>query len=238
MRVTAIAVAAGLAFALAPTEAFAKHHRRMPAVSAETRACQDAIISVIQQTRQDAAMMRQMATQARADNRPDLAAHYDRMAVEHARHVDQQIAALATYGGTAPADSSPAGGTHPADLMHAIEMHSATEAKYAAAAQTERCVTAKRLYLVLAICTARHVSELKRLLPAPPGQALAPSVIYIDRVVDRVIDRPVDRVVERIVDRPVERIVERVVDRPVERIVERVIVRQAPARAPRRRPAN
>ena len=49
----------------------------------------------------------------------------------------------------------------------------------------------------------------------------------IEKIVEKIIDRPVDRIVEKIIDRPVDRIVEKVVekivDRPVDRIVERLV---------------
>jgi predicted flap endonuclease-1-like 5' DNA nuclease len=45
----------------------------------------------------------------------------------------------------------------------------------------------------------------------------------VDRIVEKIVDRPVDRIVEKIVDRPVEKIVEKIVDRPVDRIVEKVV---------------
>jgi predicted flap endonuclease-1-like 5' DNA nuclease/DNA primase large subunit len=49
----------------------------------------------------------------------------------------------------------------------------------------------------------------------------------VEKIVEKIVDRPVDRIVEKIVDRPVDRIVEKVVekivDRPVDRIVEKVV---------------
>ncbi len=202
----------------------------------ETKACIDAINRVIASTRDDAAHMRAMAAKARTDGRADLAAVYERMAGEHSKHVDEQAAVLQTFGAR-PADGGGAAGSHPADLQHAIAMHTELEKKYSQLAQTETCATAKRLYLVLAVCTGRHLSELKALLPPPPGAALEPVVIFRDREVqvpvERIVERPVERVVERIVERPVERIVERVVVREV-----RVPARPAPVRVPKRRPAK
>jgi hypothetical protein len=40
-----------------------------------------------------------------------------------------------------------------------------------------------------------------------------------ERIVERIVEKPVDRIVEKIVDRPVDRIVEKIVDRPIDRIV-------------------
>jgi predicted flap endonuclease-1-like 5' DNA nuclease len=49
----------------------------------------------------------------------------------------------------------------------------------------------------------------------------------VEKIVEKIVDRPVERIVEKIVDRPVDRIVEKVVekivDRPVDRIVEKVV---------------
>jgi predicted flap endonuclease-1-like 5' DNA nuclease len=45
----------------------------------------------------------------------------------------------------------------------------------------------------------------------------------VEKIVEKIVDRPVDRVVEKIVDRPVDRIVEKIVDRPVDRIVEKTV---------------
>jgi predicted flap endonuclease-1-like 5' DNA nuclease len=47
----------------------------------------------------------------------------------------------------------------------------------------------------------------------------------VDRVVEKIVDRPVDRIVEKIVDRPVDRIVEKIVEKPVDRIVEKIVDR-------------
>lgn len=80
--------------------------------------------------------------------------------------------------------------------------------------------------------------------PRPAPTAPATKVIYVDRPVDRVVEKiverrvevPVDRVVDRVVERvvrvPVDRIVEkpvyvdRPVDRPVDRIVEKIVERR------------
>jgi predicted flap endonuclease-1-like 5' DNA nuclease/DNA primase large subunit len=49
----------------------------------------------------------------------------------------------------------------------------------------------------------------------------------VEKIVEKIVDRPVEKIVEKIVDRPVDRIVEKVVekivDRPVDRIVEKVV---------------
>jgi predicted flap endonuclease-1-like 5' DNA nuclease len=45
----------------------------------------------------------------------------------------------------------------------------------------------------------------------------------IEKVVEKIVDRPVEKIVEKIVDRPVEKIVEKIVDRPVDRIVEKMV---------------
>jgi predicted flap endonuclease-1-like 5' DNA nuclease len=45
----------------------------------------------------------------------------------------------------------------------------------------------------------------------------------VEKIVEKIVDRPVDRIVEKIVDRPVEKIVEKIVDRPVDRVVEKIV---------------
>ena len=226
-----------MAVTLGPDAASAQ--RRMPMRAravhdAATRECIESISRIIQQTRQEAAMMRQMAADARGAGQNDLAAAYDRMAAQHAGHVEDQIQVLATYGARPPAETAMSGGSHPFDLQHAITMHSETEARYNEAIRTERCATARRLQRVLALCSAQHANQLRAMLPAPPVVAAQPQVVYVDRVVERVVERPVDRVVERVVERPVDRVVERVVER--ERIVYRD--RPAPVRVRMRRPAR
>jgi predicted flap endonuclease-1-like 5' DNA nuclease len=58
-------------------------------------------------------------------------------------------------------------------------------------------------------------SQVSQLQAAPPK--------IVEKVVEKIVERPVDRIVEKIVERPVERIVEKVVEKPVDRVVERVI---------------
>jgi predicted flap endonuclease-1-like 5' DNA nuclease len=45
----------------------------------------------------------------------------------------------------------------------------------------------------------------------------------VEKVVEKIVDRPVEKIVEKIVDRPVEKIVEKIVDRPVDRVVEKIV---------------
>jgi predicted flap endonuclease-1-like 5' DNA nuclease len=45
----------------------------------------------------------------------------------------------------------------------------------------------------------------------------------IEKIVEKIVDRPVEKIVEKIVDRPVEKIVEKIVDRPVDRVVEKIV---------------
>lgn len=53
--------------------------------------------------------------------------------------------------------------------------------------------------------------------------------VTVERVVEKIIDRPVERIVEKVVDRPlqviVEKLVEKIVDRPVDRPVDRIVDR-------------
>lgn len=56
-------------------------------------------------------------------------------------------------------------------------------------------------------------------------RALARQPATVDRVVNKIVEKPVERIVEKIVDRPVDRAVERVVQVPVDRVVEKVVER-------------
>ena len=240
MKLVSPVIALGLCLSLAPGAAFAG--RAIPAVlrpSAETQMCIDAVNRVIASTRQDAADMRAMAAKARAEGNNDIAAVYDRMAAEHSKHVDEQIAALATYGATPMADASVNNATMPADLEHAIAMHRAVNAKYVGLADTETCSVARKLYLVLAVCSSRHISELQALVPPVAVVATEPTVIFMEKIVEVPVDRVVvqEKIVEKRVEVPgPERIVERIVERPSS--VASPATRPAPRRVPRRRPAN
>jgi predicted flap endonuclease-1-like 5' DNA nuclease len=68
---------------------------------------------------------------------------------------------------------------------------------------------------VAAIAGLRN--RIKQLEDTPPK--------VVEKVVEKIVDRPVEKIVEKIVDRPVEKIVEKIVDRPVEKIVERIVDR-------------
>jgi hypothetical protein len=239
MRLVSPVIALGLLISLAPA---AHAGRAIPAVlrpSAETQMCIDAVNRVIASTRQDAADMRAMAAKARAAGNNDIAAVYDRMAAEHSKHVDEQIAALATYGVTPMADASVNNANMPADLEHAIAMHREVNAKYVKLADTETCSVARKLYLVLAVCSSRHISELQALQPPVAVVATEPTVIFMEKIVEVPVERVVvqEKIVEKRVEVPgPERIVERIVERPSS--VASPATRPAPRRVPRRRPAN
>lgn len=49
--------------------------------------------------------------------------------------------------------------------------------------------------------------------------------VTVERVVEKIVDRPVDRLVEKIADRPVEVVVEKIVERPVDRPVDSIVDR-------------
>ncbi len=49
------------------------------------------------------------------------------------------------------------------------------------------------------------------------------SVQYVDRVVEKPVDRVVEKVVNHDVEKPVEKVVEKIVEVPVEKIVEKVV---------------
>lgn len=73
-------------------------------------------------------------------------------------------------------------------------------------------------------------APVKRPRAAPPAPAT--KVIYVDRPVDRVVEKIVERRVEVPVDRVVERVVEKVVRVPVERIVDRPVYVDRPVDRP------
>src|SRR5687768_9055352 len=106
MRLVSPVIALGLLLSLAPAAHAGRAIPRIPQPDPETQMCIDAINRVITSTRADTAHMRAMAAKARAAGNTDLAAVYVRMATEHAKHVDEQIAALATYGATPVADTT------------------------------------------------------------------------------------------------------------------------------------
>jgi predicted flap endonuclease-1-like 5' DNA nuclease len=61
----------------------------------------------------------------------------------------------------------------------------------------------------------RLTSEMATLRAQPPQT--------VEKVVEKIVDRPVDRIVEKVVEKPVDRVVEKIVEKPVDRIVEKVV---------------
>ena len=49
----------------------------------------------------------------------------------------------------------------------------------------------------------------------------------VEKIVEKVIEKPVEKIVEKIVEKPVEKIVEKIVEKPVEKIVEKVVEKPA-----------
>lgn len=49
------------------------------------------------------------------------------------------------------------------------------------------------------------------------------SPVVVEKVVERIVEKPVEKVVEKIVEKPVEKIVEKIVEKPVEKIVEKPV---------------
>ena len=47
--------------------------------------------------------------------------------------------------------------------------------------------------------------------------------VVVEKVVEKIVEKPVEKIVEKIVDKPVEKIVEKIVEKPVEKIVEKVV---------------
>ena len=47
--------------------------------------------------------------------------------------------------------------------------------------------------------------------------------IVVEKVVEKIVEKPVEKIVEKIVEKPVEKIVEKIVEKPVEKIVEKPI---------------
>ena len=47
--------------------------------------------------------------------------------------------------------------------------------------------------------------------------------VVVEKVVEKIVEKPVEKIVEKIVEKPVEKIVEKVVDKPVDKIVEKPV---------------
>lgn len=47
--------------------------------------------------------------------------------------------------------------------------------------------------------------------------------VVVEKVVEKIVEKPVEKIVEKIVEKPVEKIVEKVVEKPVEKIVEKSV---------------
>ena len=67
-----------------------------------------------------------------------------------------------------------------------------------------------------------------RIVPPPPPVTIEVTKT-VDRVVEKVVEKPVDRVVEVVVEKPVDRVVEVVVEKPIVRKVTRVKYLRNPA---------
>lgn len=57
--------------------------------------------------------------------------------------------------------------------------------------------------------------------PPPPPAAGGPQVV--EKIVEKVVEKPVEKIVEKIIEKPVEKIVEKRIEVPVEKIVEKVV---------------
>lgn len=68
---------------------------------------------------------------------------------------------------------------------------------------------------------ARLNADLDALRRQPPAERVIEKIV--EKPVVRVVEQPVERVVEKVVERPVERVVEKVIERPVDKIVEKII---------------
>ena len=47
--------------------------------------------------------------------------------------------------------------------------------------------------------------------------------VVVEKVFEKIVEKPVEKIVEKIVEKPVEKIVEKIVEKPVEKIVEKVV---------------
>lgn len=47
--------------------------------------------------------------------------------------------------------------------------------------------------------------------------------VVVEKVVEKIVEKPVEKIVEKIVEKPVEKIVEKIAEKPVEKIVEKVV---------------
>jgi cell division protein ZapA (FtsZ GTPase activity inhibitor) len=55
------------------------------------------------------------------------------------------------------------------------------------------------------------------------AQTAQPQIQTVEKIVEKVVEKPVEKIVEKVVEKPVEKIVEKVVEKPVEKIVEKVV---------------
>jgi cell division protein ZapA (FtsZ GTPase activity inhibitor) len=54
-------------------------------------------------------------------------------------------------------------------------------------------------------------------------QHAEPVVQTVEKVVEKIVEKPVEKIVEKIVEKPVEKVVEKIVEKPVEKVVEKSI---------------
>jgi hypothetical protein len=195
-----------------------------------------------EQNLREAATMRAMAQQAQTAGNAQLAAAYNEMAMDHQRLADDGRSWLVAHGYAVPPEPTitlAAGQTTEAACQQQIAQKEIEFNQLLDARRLEHCPSVRAAQLATAATMSRHLSMLRQLCMPAPAPAVAVAPVVEERIVERIVEKPV--IVERIVEKPV--IVERIVEKPVivERIVERVAGEQQVAPrvvAPVRRPAK
>jgi hypothetical protein len=199
------------------------------------------VTQIIENNRMEAAMLRQLAGSARTASDTRAADVFMTMAEEHtimagkgsewlvARDFPSAPEVTVTLTGAGATDTY-------SSVEHLVVHHERSFNESLARRQGEHCASVRGLLLEQAAATARHLSMLRDLRPAPVIQPA--EVVVRDRVIE--IEKPViqDRIVEKTVE--VEKIVEKQVF--VDKFVDKPIYRESVAGEReirvRRRPAK
>jgi hypothetical protein len=195
------------------------------------------VTQIIENNRMEAAVLRQFAGTARTANDGRMADVFTSMAEEHlilagkgsewlvARDFPPAPEVTVTLAGAGATDTY-------SGLEHLIVMHERSFNESLERRRGEHCASVRGLLLEQAAASARHLSMLRDLRPAPVIQTA--QVEVRDRVVE--IEKPM--IVDRVVEKPFE--VEKVVEKQVfvDKFVDKVVYRDVVVPAPRRRPAK
>ena len=68
--------------------------------------------------------------------------------------------------------------------------------------------------------------------PAPVVTTAPGGEKVVEKIVEKIVEKPVEKIVEKIVEKPVEKIVEKIVEKPVEKIVEKIVEKEVRVEVP------